>query len=144
MNKLLSLKKPRKLQSKSPSMDAPSNQKTNIGELSHFSHREHNLIPFNTPYVFMCMVCKETGAGKRFICQTCGFADMHEFCALAPQSLHNHPFHLDHQLDFSLKLGNVTINKKKLLCILYKGYQKSLKSILVRMFVKLTYVFSVY
>ncbi|KAJ1702559.1 hypothetical protein LUZ63_002338 [Rhynchospora breviuscula] len=50
------------------------------------------------------MVCKENGGGKRFICQTCGF-DMHEFCALAPRSLHNHPFHLEHQLDFSVQTG---------------------------------------
>jgi C1 domain len=111
MNKLLSLKKLRKLQSKSPSMDVPSDQKTNNGELSHFCHPEHNLIPFNAPYVFMCMVCKETGAGKRFICQTCSF-DMHEFCALAPHSFHGHPFHLQHQLDFSPKIGKMNTDEE--------------------------------
>ncbi|TVU10073.1 hypothetical protein EJB05_43581, partial [Eragrostis curvula] len=65
------------------------------GEIVHFSHPEHRLARFDFPYLFMCMGCKEYGAGKRFMCQTCGF-QLHEFCALAPPSLHDHPFHPKH------------------------------------------------
>lgn len=65
-------------------------------EIVHFSHPEHRLARFDFPYLFMCMGCKEYGAGKRFMCQTCGF-QLHEFCALAPPSLHDHPFHTKHQ-----------------------------------------------
>ncbi|OEL23864.1 hypothetical protein BAE44_0015118 [Dichanthelium oligosanthes] len=65
------------------------------GEMVHFSHPEHRLARFDFPYLFMCMGCKEYGAGKRFMCQTCGF-QLHEFCALAPPSLHDHPFHPKH------------------------------------------------
>ncbi|RCV12292.1 hypothetical protein SETIT_2G257200v2 [Setaria italica] len=65
------------------------------GEIVHFSHPEHRLARFDFPYLFMCMGCKEYGAGKRFMCQTCGF-QLHEFCALAPPLLHDHPFHPKH------------------------------------------------
>lgn len=61
----------------------------------HFSHPEHRLARFDFPYLFMCMGCKEYGAGKRFMCQACGF-QLHEFCALAPPALHDHPFHRKH------------------------------------------------
>jgi hypothetical protein len=65
------------------------------GEMVHFSHPEHRLARFDFPYLFMCMGCREYGAGKRFMCQTCGF-QLHEFCALAPPSLHDHPLHPKH------------------------------------------------
>jgi len=65
------------------------------GEIVHFSHPEHRLARFDFPYLFLCMGCKEYGAGKRFMCQACGF-QLHEFCALAPPSLHDHPFHPKH------------------------------------------------
>uniref|UniRef100_A0A0D9XF63 DC1 domain-containing protein n=1 Tax=Leersia perrieri TaxID=77586 RepID=A0A0D9XF63_9ORYZ len=68
----------------------------NDGEIVHFSHPEHRLSRFDFPYLFMCMGCKEYGAGRRFMCQLCGF-QLHEFCALAPPSLHDHPFHPKHQ-----------------------------------------------
>ncbi|KAF0929234.1 hypothetical protein E2562_016462 [Oryza meyeriana var. granulata] len=75
------------------------------GEIVHFSHPEHRLAPFDFPYLFMCMGCKEYGAGRRFMCQLCGF-QLHEFCALAPPSLHGHPFHPKHQhLLFFIKPG---------------------------------------
>lgn len=75
------------------------------GEMVHFSHPEHRLARFDFPYLFMCMGCKEYGAGKRFMCQLCGF-QLHEFCALAPPSLHDHPFHPKHQhLLFFVKPG---------------------------------------
>ncbi|PWZ36973.1 hypothetical protein Zm00014a_025391 [Zea mays] len=64
-------------------------------EMVHFSHPEHRLARFDFPHLFMCMGCKEYGAGKRFMCQACGF-QLHEFCALAPPSLHEHPFHPKH------------------------------------------------
>ncbi|VAI19112.1 unnamed protein product [Triticum turgidum subsp. durum] len=76
------------------------------GEMVHFSHPEHRLARFDFPYLFLCMGCKEYGAGKRFMCQICGF-QLHEFCALAPPSLHDHPFHPKHQhLLFFEKPGN--------------------------------------
>lgn len=76
------------------------------GEMVHFSHPEHRLARFDFPYLFLCMGCKEYGAGKRFMCQICGF-QLHEFCAMAPPSLHDHPFHPKHQhLLFFEKPGN--------------------------------------
>ncbi|KAL6844760.1 hypothetical protein ACP4OV_025419 [Aristida adscensionis] len=75
------------------------------GEILHFSHPEHRLARFDLPYLFMCMGCKEYGAGRRFMCQACGF-QLHEFCALAPPSLHDHPFHPKHpHLLFFVKPG---------------------------------------
>ncbi|XP_040383281.1 uncharacterized protein LOC102707900 [Oryza brachyantha] len=75
------------------------------GEIVHFSHPEHRLGRFDFPYLFMCMGCKEYGAGRRFMCRLCGF-QLHEFCALAPPSLHDHPFHPKHQhLLFFVKPG---------------------------------------
>uniref|UniRef100_A0A0E0M2V1 Zinc finger PHD-type domain-containing protein n=1 Tax=Oryza punctata TaxID=4537 RepID=A0A0E0M2V1_ORYPU len=75
------------------------------GEMVHFSHPEHRLVRLDFPYLFMCMGCKEYGAGRRFMCQLCGF-QLHEFCALAPPSLHDHPFHPKHQhLLFFVKPG---------------------------------------
>nr|CAB3453813.1 unnamed protein product [Digitaria exilis] len=84
----------------SPAEDAPETETSerepeDDGEIVHFSHPEHRLARFDFPYLFMCMGCKEYGAGKRFMCQTCGF-QLHEFCALAPPSLHDHPFHPKH------------------------------------------------
>lgn len=69
-----------------------------------FQHPQHPLLQISLPYLFTCMGCKEYGAGMRFRCQTCGF-DLHDFCALAPPALHNHPFHHKHQLVFFTKPG---------------------------------------
>ncbi|KAL5206129.1 hypothetical protein ABZP36_034338 [Zizania latifolia] len=75
------------------------------GEIVHFSHPEHRLALFDFPYLFMCMGCKEYGAGRRFLCQLCGF-QLHEFCAMAPPSVHDHPFHPNHRhLLFFVKPG---------------------------------------
>ncbi|GJN33589.1 hypothetical protein PR202_gb22208 [Eleusine coracana subsp. coracana] len=93
----------RKLSGRLPSGDHPETSEhehdkpeEDDGEIVHFSHPEHRLARFDFPYLFMCMGCKEYGAGKRFMCQTCGF-QLHEFCALAPPYLHDHPFHPKHQ-----------------------------------------------
>ncbi|XP_062199092.1 protein VACUOLELESS GAMETOPHYTES-like [Phragmites australis] len=99
----------RKLSGKLPSEDVPETSEhdkpEDDGEIVHFSHPEHRLARFDFPYLFMCMGCKEYGAGRRFMCQTCGF-QLHEFCALAPPSLHDHPFHPKHQhLLFFVKPG---------------------------------------
>ncbi|KQJ90790.1 uncharacterized protein LOC104585122 [Brachypodium distachyon] len=67
-----------------------------VSEMVHLSHPEHRLARFDFPYLFMCMGCKEYGAGRRFMCQICGF-QLHDFCALAPPSLHDHPFHPRHR-----------------------------------------------
>jgi hypothetical protein len=93
----------RNLNEREPSGDHPETREHDRpeaegddGGIVHFSHPEHRLARFDFPYLFMCMGCKEYGAGKRFMCQTCGF-QLHEFCALAPPSLHDHPFHTKHQ-----------------------------------------------
>jgi hypothetical protein len=89
----------RRLSGRVPSSeDVPETSEPEVeddGAIVHFSHPEHRLARFDFPYLFMCMGCKEYGAGKRFMCQTCGF-QLHEFCALAPPSLHDHPFHPKH------------------------------------------------
>ncbi|RWW48085.1 hypothetical protein BHE74_00045873 [Ensete ventricosum] len=97
-------KKPRKLGTTSTAMDLPATPNPNLqgDQLLHFSHPQHPLLQISLPYLFTCMGCKEYGAGRRFRCQTCGF-DLHDFCALAPPALHNHPFHHKHQLVFFMK-----------------------------------------
>lgn len=102
----LPAKKPRKLGTMSTAMDLPATPNPNLrgDQLLHFSHPQHPLLQISLPYLFTCMGCKEYGAGMRFRCQTCGF-DLHDFCALAPPALHNHPFHHKHQLVFFTKPG---------------------------------------
>lgn len=70
----------------------------------HFSHPHHPLLEVTSPYLFTCMGCKEYGAGKKLSCsrQACCF-DLHDFCALAPPSLHGHPFRSKHHLVFITK-----------------------------------------
>nr|CAD1825389.1 unnamed protein product [Ananas comosus var. bracteatus] len=103
-------------------MDTPAIRKpTNRQEIFHFSHPQHPLVQINMPYLFTCMGCKEYGAGRRFRCQICGF-DLHDFCALAPQSLHNHPFHHKHQLVFYIKPGGFLHSKCDICGKSAKGY----------------------
>ncbi|KAG1363288.1 diacylglycerol kinase theta [Cocos nucifera] len=107
----LAVKKSPKSITRSPSMDLPTIPKTNPGEeIFHFSHPQHPLVQVSYPYLFTCMGCKEYGAGKRFRCQICGF-DLHDFCALAPPSLHGHPLHHKHQLVFFTKPGGFLRSK---------------------------------
>ncbi|URE41888.1 DC1 domain-containing protein [Musa troglodytarum] len=108
----LTAKKPRKLGTTSTAMDLPATPNPNLrgDQLLHFSHPQHPLLQISLPYLFTCMGCKEYGAGRRFRCQTCGF-DLHDFCALAPPALQNHPFHHKHQLVFFAKPGGFLRSK---------------------------------
>ncbi|XP_039141245.1 uncharacterized protein LOC120278544 [Dioscorea cayenensis subsp. rotundata] len=91
------------------------------GEVFHFSHLQHPLVPLNLPYLFTCMGCKEYGAGLRFRCQTCDFK-LHDFCALAP-SLIAHLFHMKHhQLIFFTKPGGFLRSKCDICCKAMIGY----------------------
>ncbi|XP_047327873.1 uncharacterized protein LOC124931451 [Impatiens glandulifera] len=65
-------------------------------------HPNHPLTSMTMPELFTCSGCKEYGAGKRFVCHECDF-QLHEFCALSPMSLKNHPLHGQHQLLFHTK-----------------------------------------
>ncbi|KAJ0987137.1 hypothetical protein J5N97_005493 [Dioscorea zingiberensis] len=91
------------------------------GEIFHFSHPQHPLVPFNLPYLFTCIGCKEYGAGMRFRCQICDF-ELHDFCALAPPSLIDHPFHMQHQLIFFTKPGGFLRSKCDICSKATKGY----------------------
>ncbi|KAH7689359.1 Diacylglycerol kinase (ATP) protein [Dioscorea alata] len=105
-----------------PSMEIMTMAKPNQGgEIFHFSHLQHPLVPLNLPYLFTCMGCKEFGAGLRFRCQTCDF-ELHDFCALAPPSLIAHPFHMKHQLIFFTKPGGYLRSKCDICCKTVKGY----------------------
>ncbi|THG07708.1 uncharacterized protein LOC114306214 isoform X1 [Camellia sinensis] len=72
--------------------------------IHHPSHQQHPLVRLTTtlPNLFTCSGCKDYGAGKRFACQQCDF-QLHEFCALSPPSLDNHPLHPQHLLLFNPK-----------------------------------------
>ncbi|GMP44350.1 hypothetical protein CsSME_00013313 [Camellia sinensis var. sinensis] len=76
--------------------------------LHHPSHQQHPLVRLTTtlPNLFTCSGCKDYGAGKRFACQQCDF-QLHEFCALSPPSLDNHPLHPQHLLLFNPKSKQV-------------------------------------
>ncbi|XP_048430836.1 uncharacterized protein LOC103961787 isoform X1 [Pyrus x bretschneideri] len=87
---------------KSPLLEFPTSQLIFGEERLHFGHPQHPLSPVILPDLFTCAGCKEDGAGKRFICQLCQF-QLHDFCALAPPALKNHPFHIQHQLVFYSK-----------------------------------------
>jgi len=105
MSKLRAKRSRRLLSSKSPSMEIATMEKpSQEKEIFHFSHPCHPLAQISLPYLFTCNGCKEYGAGKRHKCKICEF-DLHDFCALAPPSLHNHPFHPQHQLVFFTKSG---------------------------------------
>ncbi|KAH7566966.1 hypothetical protein JRO89_XS07G0001500 [Xanthoceras sorbifolium] len=71
-------------------------------ERFHVSHPQHPLALIDVRDLFTCAGCKEYGSGKRFTCRQCDF-QLHEFCALAPQSLKNHPLHCRHQLLLNTK-----------------------------------------
>ncbi|KAL3505533.1 hypothetical protein ACH5RR_035374 [Cinchona calisaya] len=67
--------------------------------LIHYRHPKHPLAQKTLPELFVCGGCKEYGAGKRFTCQECDF-QLHDFCALSPPSLRDHPLHAQHELVF--------------------------------------------
>ncbi|KAB2626285.1 hypothetical protein D8674_017945 [Pyrus ussuriensis x Pyrus communis] len=88
---------------KSPLLEFPTSPELIFGEeILQFGHPQHPLSQVILPDLFTCAGCKEYGAGKRFICQQCDF-QLHDFCALAPPALKNHPFHFQHQLVFYSK-----------------------------------------
>lgn len=102
---------------KSPLMEFQAIPKPNQEELLlHFSHHHHPLVLVNLPYLFTCMGCKEFGAGKRLTCQICDFV-LHDFCAFAPASLTNHPFHHNHHLVFNTKSGKHLESYRHFYCI---------------------------
>lgn len=93
------------LSSKYPSTEIAAISKPGQGgDIFHFSHPYHPVVQINLPFLFTCNGCKEYGAGKRYRCEICEY-DLHDFCALAPQSLYNHPFHPQHPLVFFTKPG---------------------------------------
>ncbi|KAK2661005.1 hypothetical protein Ddye_007538 [Dipteronia dyeriana] len=71
-------------------------------ERFYASHPQHPLAQIDFHDLFTCNRCKEHGSGKRFACRECDF-QLHVFCALAPQSLNNHPLHCQHQLLLNTK-----------------------------------------
>ncbi|PKU81567.1 hypothetical protein MA16_Dca007674 [Dendrobium catenatum] len=107
---------------KSPLMELQAIPKPNQEEvILHFSHPHHPLVLMNLPYLFTCMGCKEFGAGKRMKCQICDF-ELHDFCAFAPASLINHPFHYNHQLVFYTKSGGFLSSRCQICSNSAKGY----------------------
>ncbi|XP_077228212.1 protein VACUOLELESS GAMETOPHYTES-like [Tasmannia lanceolata] len=110
------------LSMKSPLVEIPTMLNPNgEEEIVHFSHPRHPLAQVTLPYLFMCMGCKEFGAGRRFRCQKCDF-DLHEFCALAPPSLKNHHLHVQHPLVFYSKSGGFLRSKCDVCGKSAKGY----------------------
>ncbi|KAG9456584.1 hypothetical protein H6P81_001092 [Aristolochia fimbriata] len=97
-------KSPSSLQMTSTSAATTLLQPPRKGEdqILHSSHPQHPLTQVYSPYLFTCMGCKEYGAGRRFKCLRCDY-DLHDFCALAPPSLHSHPLHTKHPIVFSIK-----------------------------------------
>lgn len=97
---------------KPPHIDFPTSPHSMIGEeeklRNHFSHPQHPLVLLSLADLFTCKGCKDYGAGERFACQICDF-QLHEFCALAPPTLSDHPFHPQHQLFFYSKPGSLYI-----------------------------------
>lgn len=92
---------------KSNSIEFPTSPQAILGDdLLHFSHPQHPLSQVSLPDLFTCMGCKEFGAGNRFTCRQCDF-QLHEFCALSPPALTDHPFHYQHQLVFNTKPGTL-------------------------------------
>ncbi|WKA09177.1 hypothetical protein VitviT2T_026850 [Vitis vinifera] len=87
---------------KSPSVEYPSSVNPTQGEPMLLSCHPHPLAQVTSPEPFICMGCKEYGAGTRFTCQQCN-NQLHEFCALAPTTLKSHPLHRLHPLEFCSK-----------------------------------------
>ncbi|KAM1127198.1 hypothetical protein ACFX13_038000 [Malus domestica] len=107
----------------SPLVEFPTSQLIFGEERLHFGHPQHPLSQVILPDLFTCAGCKEDGAGKRFICQLCDF-QLHDFCALAPPALNNHPFHIQHQLVFYSKAvkGGIAQSKCDICHKPSKGY----------------------
>ncbi|KAJ0026178.1 hypothetical protein Pint_09148 [Pistacia integerrima] len=88
---------------RTPQSEFPTSPRFFMGEkIFHFNHPQHPLLEMDSPDLFTCGGCKEYGSGKRYSCQQCDF-QLHHFCALPPQSLVGHPFHIHHQLLFQTK-----------------------------------------
>lgn len=84
-----------------------------LGEgITNTNHPQHRLVHLNLPHPFICVGCKEYGAGSRFTCQQCNF-ELHDFCALAPPVLKAHPLHSQHQLVFTRKPGKGGLLRSK-------------------------------
>ncbi|PKA48352.1 hypothetical protein AXF42_Ash020444 [Apostasia shenzhenica] len=65
------------------------------GELSHFSHPQHQLRFEYSELPFKCDGCREVGIGSRFKCSICDF-DLHKQCAAAATAtapVLRHPFY---------------------------------------------------
>ncbi|WOL12041.1 hypothetical protein Cni_G20805 [Canna indica] len=121
-------KKPRNLRNTSSNLGLIQSMPTSKPQLQlqgdqllHFGHPQHPLLRISLPYIFTCMGCKEYGAGNRFRCHTCSF-DLHDFCALAPLALQNHPFHPKHQLAFFTKPGGFRRSRCDVCGKAAKGY----------------------
>ncbi|XP_059636318.1 protein VACUOLELESS GAMETOPHYTES-like [Cornus florida] len=84
------------------SVEFPSSPPPTKGEEIFHSSHPHSLEEFESRDPFTCSGCKERGAGRRFRCQQCDFR-LHDFCALSPPALKNHPLHGQHQLLFHSK-----------------------------------------
>ncbi|ERN11420.1 hypothetical protein AMTRI_Chr03g43510 [Amborella trichopoda] len=112
-----SVSKKTKSFNRNPSIQMDVSPQTQIkqGEILHFSHPNHPLSLISIPYLFTCMGCKEYGAGQRYRCNLCNF-DLHEFCALAPSHLQNHPLHPKHPLVFSTKPSTRFLKPKCEIC----------------------------
>ena len=87
-------------------IEYPASPQIILGEETprHTSHPQHPLSQVEVSDLFTCSGCKEYGSGFRFTCQQCEF-QLHEFCALAPPLLKEHPFHGQHQLSLHSKPG---------------------------------------
>lgn len=93
-----------KLQSP-PKTEFPTSPELFLGEeIPLSSHPEHPLSQVDMSDCFKCKGCKEKGSGYRFTCKQCEF-QLHEFCALAPELLQAHPFHMQHELSFHPRPG---------------------------------------
>ncbi|TYI58644.1 hypothetical protein E1A91_D11G375300v1 [Gossypium mustelinum] len=74
-----------------------------IGDAIYLAaHPQHPLSQTRLSDLFTCGACKEYGAGERFTCSECDY-QLHDFCALAPDSLKRHPIH---------PLHNIILNRK--------------------------------
>lgn len=95
-------------------IEYPASPQIILGEEKprHTSHPQHPLSQVEVSDLFTCSGCKEYGSGFRFTCQQCEF-QLHEFCALAPPLLKEHPFHRQHQLSLHSKPVKGGILKSK-------------------------------
>ncbi|KAJ4767349.1 Cysteine/Histidine-rich C1 domain family protein [Rhynchospora pubera] len=62
--------------------------------ITHFTHPEHQLLLTHKSSKFWCDLCKISGTGLRYRCETCDF-DLHESCTTYPEilSFYAHPWH---------------------------------------------------